>query len=77
MGDRPDGVAEASRASDLRHHDPVIASFGRQASTSPCGPRLLSPGQLHLRLRNDEDEPALRYSAELAQVAQYMRTLGS
>ena len=61
LGDRPDGVAEESRSGEPappRRGDRQ-ASGGRLRHSDGC-PCLRAAGQLHLRLRPDEDEPPVR-----------------
>ena len=73
LGDRPDGVAEKSRSGEPappRRGDRQ-ASGGRLRHRDGC-PRLLAAGQLHLRLRPDQDEPPVRAPADVAEVAQDM-----
>ena len=62
MGHRPDGIAEDTRASHAatprrRHRMPP----GRRLLAPADRPRLLSPRQLHLRLRAAGTEPGLRH----------------
>ena len=61
LGDRPDGVADQPRSREPappRRGD--RQSSGRRLRHRHGRPRLLAPGQLHLRLRADEDEPPVR-----------------
>ena len=71
------GLMESRRTpgpANLRHHDAVIGSLRAAGFDVGDGrPRVLAPGQLHLRLRADEDEPAVRDRASrLPSVAQTM-----
>ena len=62
LGHRPDGVAELTRARDAapprrRSRVPAAGRLPGRAGRA----RLLSPGQLHLRLRPAGGEPAIRH----------------
>ena len=72
LGDRPDGGAANPGPANLRHHDAVIGNLRAAGFDMRDGrPRVLGPGRLHLRLRADQDEPAVRDPEDMvAEMAQ-------